>query len=32
MKYSILSPGELPKKISGLMEALKGIKEIKKMD
>lgn len=32
MKYSILSPGELPKKISDLMDALKGIKEIKKMD
>ncbi|MBI4116859.1 hypothetical protein HY449_03895 [Candidatus Pacearchaeota archaeon] len=32
MKYSILSPGELPKKISELMEALKGIKEIKKME
>ena len=32
MKYSILSPGALPKKISELIEALKGIKEIKKME
>lgn len=32
MKYSIISQGELPKKISDLMEALQNIKSIKKME
>ncbi len=32
MKYSILSPGELPKKISDLIEAVQNIKSIKKME
>jgi len=32
MKYSVLSLGELPKKISELVEALKEIKEIGKME
>ncbi len=32
MKYSILSPGDLPKKISELIEAVQNIKSIKKME
>ena len=32
LRYSVLSMGELPRKISELIEALKGIKDIEKIE